>query len=99
MAKYSTNHTEAIVTESQAATERFVALSDCAAEMVNTSTRFTEGEQMGFGVEIGFSNQKLHALVPWDLRQRRRLLHGLLLESVKFEPNLGLSDTALFDPD
>ncbi len=67
IAKYGTNHTEAIVTESQAAAERFVALSDCAAVMVNTSTRFTDGEQMGFGAEIGISNQKLHARGPMGL--------------------------------
>lgn len=67
IAKYGTNHTEAIVTENQAAAERFVALSDCAAVMVNTSTRFTDGEQMGFGAEIGISNQKLHARGPMGL--------------------------------
>ncbi len=67
IAKYGTNHTEAIVTESQAAAERFIALSDCAAVMVNTSTRFTDGEQMGFGAEIGISNQKLHARGPMGL--------------------------------
>jgi len=67
IAKYGTNHTEAIVTESQAAAERFVTLSDCAVLMVNTSTRFTDGEQMGFGVEIGISNQKLHARGPMGL--------------------------------
>jgi glutamate-5-semialdehyde dehydrogenase len=67
IAKYGTNHTEAIVTENQAAAERFVALSDCAAVMVNASTRFTDGEQMGFGAEIGISNQKLHARGPMGL--------------------------------
>jgi glutamate-5-semialdehyde dehydrogenase len=67
IAKYGTNHTEAIVTESQAAADRFIALSDCAAVMVNASTRFTDGEQMGFGAEIGISNQKLHARGPMGL--------------------------------
>ena len=67
IAKYGTNHTEAIVTENQAAAEKFIALSDCAAVMVNTSTRFTDGEQMGFGAEIGISNQKLHARGPMGL--------------------------------
>ena len=67
ISKYGTNHTEAIVTESPAAAERFIALSDCAAVMVNTSTRFTDGEQMGFGAEIGISNQKLHARGPMGL--------------------------------
>jgi glutamate-5-semialdehyde dehydrogenase len=67
IAKFGTNHTEAIVTEDKAAAARFVALSDCAAVMVNTSTRFTDGEQMGFGAEIGISNQKLHARGPMGL--------------------------------
>lgn len=67
IAKYGTNHTEAIVTENQAAADRFIALSDCAAVMVNASTRFTDGEQMGFGAEIGISNQKLHARGPMGL--------------------------------
>lgn len=67
IAKYGTKHTEAIVTENKANANRFIALSDCAAVMVNTSTRFTDGEQMGFGAEIGISNQKLHARGPMGL--------------------------------
>jgi glutamate-5-semialdehyde dehydrogenase len=67
IAKYGTNHTEAIVTENKENAARFIALSDCAAVMVNTSTRFTDGEQMGFGAEIGISNQKLHARGPMGL--------------------------------
>ncbi|CAB4991638.1 MAG: glutamate-5-semialdehyde dehydrogenase [Actinobacteria bacterium] len=67
IAQYGTNHTEAIVTENNANAARFIALSDCAAVMVNTSTRFTDGEQMGFGAEIGISNQKLHARGPMGL--------------------------------
>jgi glutamate-5-semialdehyde dehydrogenase len=67
IAQYGTNHTEAIVTENKANAARFIALSDCAAVMVNTSTRFTDGEQMGFGAEIGISNQKLHARGPMGL--------------------------------
>ena len=67
IAKYGTNHTEAIVTEDKANADRFIALADCAAVMVNTSTRFTDGEQMGFGAEIGISNQKLHARGPMGL--------------------------------
>jgi len=67
IAKYGTNHTEAIVTENKASADRFIALADCAAVMVNTSTRFTDGEQMGFGAEIGISNQKLHARGPMGL--------------------------------
>jgi len=69
IAKYGTKHTEAIVTESQANAAKFIALSDCAAVMVNASTRFTDGEQMGFGAEIGISNQKLHARGPMGLEQ------------------------------
>lgn len=67
--KYGTQHTESIVTENQATADRFVALSDCAAVMINASTRFTDGEEMGFGAEIGISNQKLHARGPMGLDQ------------------------------
>lgn len=69
IAKYGTKHTEAIVTESETNAAKFIALSDCAAVMVNASTRFTDGEQMGFGAEIGISNQKLHARGPMGLEQ------------------------------
>ncbi|MEY4380587.1 MAG: hypothetical protein RLZZ378_990, partial [Actinomycetota bacterium] len=47
----------------------FIANVDCAAVMVNASTRFTDGEEMGFGAEIGISNQKLHARGPMGLEQ------------------------------
>jgi glutamate-5-semialdehyde dehydrogenase len=67
IATYGTQHTEAIVTEDKESARRFVAMSDCAAVMVNASTRFTDGEQMGFGAEIGISNQKLHARGPMGL--------------------------------
>ena len=67
IAKYGTQHTESIVSESDIAVQRFIALSDCAAVMITTSTRFTDGEQMGFGAEIGISNQKLHARGPMGL--------------------------------
>jgi len=67
IAKFGTSHTEAIVTENKERADRFIKLSDCAAVMVNTSTRFTDGEQMGFGAEIGISNQKLHARGPMGL--------------------------------
>ena len=69
IAKYGTKHTEAIVTESESNAAKFIALSDCAAVIVNASTRFTDGEQMGFGAEIGISNQKLHARGPMGLEQ------------------------------
>jgi glutamate-5-semialdehyde dehydrogenase len=64
---YGTGHTEAIVTTSQQAAKRFVALVDSAAVMVNASTRFTDGEEFGFGAEIGISTQKLHARGPMGL--------------------------------
>ena len=67
IARFGTHHTEAIVSENQDSVARFIALSDSAAVMVNTSTRFTDGEQMGFGAEIGISNQKLHARGPMGL--------------------------------
>ena len=67
IAKYGTNHTEAIVTESEGAVNRFIAFSDCAVVLVDTSTRFTDDEQMGFDVEIGISNQKFHVRGPMGL--------------------------------
>jgi len=70
IAKYGTNHTEAIVAEDKEAISIFTSLNDCAAIMVNASTRFTDGGQMGFGAEIGISNQKLHARGPMGLEQR-----------------------------
>ena len=69
IAKYGTNHTEAIVAEDKQAISIFTSLNDCAAIMVNASTRFTDGGQMGFGAEIGISNQKLHARGPMGLEQ------------------------------
>lgn len=65
--RFGTHHTEAIVTEDESEAERFVALSDSAAIMINASTRFTDGEEMGFGAEIGISNQKLHARGPMGI--------------------------------
>ena len=69
IAKYGTDHTEAIVAEDKEAISIFTSLNDCAAIMVNASTRFTDGGQMGFGAEIGISNQKLHARGPMGLEQ------------------------------
>jgi glutamate-5-semialdehyde dehydrogenase len=67
--KYGTKHTEAIVASDLDAIKIFSSLNDCAAIMINASTRFTDGEQMGFGAEIGISNQKLHARGPMGLEQ------------------------------
>ncbi|MFC5182979.1 glutamate-5-semialdehyde dehydrogenase [Actinomadura harenae] len=65
--RFGSGHTEAIITDSQPAAKRFVALVDSAAVMVNASTRFTDGEEFGFGAEIGISTQKLHARGPMGL--------------------------------
>ncbi len=65
--QHSSGHTEAIVTDSQASAQRFVAAVDAAAVLVNASTRFTDGGEFGFGAEIGISTQKLHARGPMGL--------------------------------
>jgi glutamate-5-semialdehyde dehydrogenase len=65
--RWSSGHTEAIVTDSLAAADRFCEAVDSAAVMVNASTRFTDGEEFGFGAEIGISTQKLHARGPMAL--------------------------------
>ncbi|AQA04506.1 glutamate-5-semialdehyde dehydrogenase [Mycobacterium sp. MS1601] len=65
--EYGTGHTEAIVTADLAAAQRFTDQVDAAAVMVNASTSFTDGEQFGFGAEIGISTQKLHARGPMGL--------------------------------
>lgn len=69
IARYGTKHTEAIVASDQDAIAKFTSLNDCAAIIVNASTRFTDGGQMGFGAEIGISNQKMHARGPMGLEQ------------------------------
>ena len=67
--RFGTGHTEAIITRELAAAERFQREVDAAVVIVNASTRFTDGEQFGFGAEIGISTQKLHARGPMGLRQ------------------------------
>lgn len=67
--EYGTGHTEAIVTANLAAAQRFSEQVDSAAVMVNASTAFTDGEQFGFGAEIGISTQKLHARGPMGLAE------------------------------
>ena len=67
--RWSSGHTEAIVTDSQTAARQFVAGVDSAAVMVNASTRFTDGGEFGFGAEIGISTQKLHARGPMGLTE------------------------------
>ena len=65
--EYGTGHTEAIVTRDLAAAQRFTERVDAAAVMVNAATSFTDGEQFGFGAEIGIPTQKLHARGPMGL--------------------------------
>jgi glutamate-5-semialdehyde dehydrogenase len=67
--RWSTGHTEAIVSDSASAISRFIIGVDSAAVMVNASTRFTDGGEFGFGAEIGISTQKLHARGPMGLQE------------------------------
>jgi glutamate-5-semialdehyde dehydrogenase len=67
--RYGTGHTEAILTRDLASARRFATEVDAAAVIVNASTRFTDGEEFGFGAEIGISTQKLHARGPMGLRE------------------------------
>ncbi len=69
IARHGSGHSEAIVTADLAAADRFTTEVDAAAVVVNASTRFVDGEEFGFGAEIGISTQKLHARGPMGLRQ------------------------------
>ncbi len=69
IARYSTGHSEAILTSDLSAAERFCREVDAAAVVVNASTRFVDGSELGLGAEIGISTQKLHARGPMGLRE------------------------------
>ena len=69
IARFGSGHSEAIITASLSAADRFTAEVDAAAVLVNASTRFVDGEEFGFGAEIGISTQKLHARGPMGLRE------------------------------
>jgi glutamate-5-semialdehyde dehydrogenase len=75
IARFSSGHSEAIVTNDLRSANRFVNEVDAAAVVVNASTRLVDGEELGLGAEIGISTQKLHARGPMGLRE---------LTSVKF---------------
>ena len=77
--RYGSGHSEAIVTNSQPTARRWINEVDAPAVMVNASTRFVDGEELGFGAEIGISTQKLHARGPMGLAElttTKWVVHG-----------------------
>ena len=79
IARYSSGHSEAIITESYSRSRKFTETVDAAAVYVNASTRFTDGTEFGFGAEIGISTQKLHARGPMGLNAlttEKFVIHG-----------------------
>ncbi|MDR3651067.1 MAG: gamma-glutamyl-phosphate reductase, partial [Acidimicrobiales bacterium] len=79
IARYGSGHSEAIVTSDLRAAQRFCAEVDAAAVVVNASTRFVDGGELGLGSEIGISTQKLHARGPMGLRELtcvKYVVHG-----------------------
>lgn len=80
--KYGTGHSEAIVTDSYANSQKFLDEIDAAAVYVNASTRFTDGEEFGFGAEIGISTQKLHARGPMGLQELTSTKYIILLSLI-----------------
>lgn len=79
--KYSTGHSEAILTNDYANSRRFLKAVDSAAVYVNASTRFTDGGEFGFGSEIGISTQKLHARGPFGLKELTSYKYTILGDS------------------
>jgi glutamate-5-semialdehyde dehydrogenase len=69
VARFSTGHSEAIVTSDVQTADRWVREVDAAAVLVNASTRFIDGEELGLGAEVGISTQKLHARGPMGVRE------------------------------
>ncbi|MEG1880570.1 MAG: glutamate-5-semialdehyde dehydrogenase, partial [Oscillospiraceae bacterium] len=78
IAKFSTKHSEAIITEDLTNAKMFTDKVDAAAVYVNASTRFTDGEEFGYGAEIGISTQKLHARGPMGLKELTSIKYIIL---------------------